>query len=469
MDSSTIRKWVREESDLTVLARKFSDAQNVKALKKTNVSVLDELLLGLSPASQTLAFTELLALKSGFVDQKNTQEFVYLARQLFSDATVSHVALCAKSFVHIARKFREVFVNVERPLAAVGPLRQALYCICRALGSHAILTPIHSDLLYVAIKSKSYSAVQTIIETPLTQLAARQCGVDALDYLSYYYYSGVAFCALKNFSKACESFHLALSIPTTVISAIQIAAYKKYILAALLNHGEMPALHSKTISQLLVRSLDSLCSTYVEFSRSFKRGVDESRDFLEKNVNELKKDGNVGLVKQAIESLVRGRILRLTNTYVTLSLKQIADSCRLASVSAAEKALREMIALGVLCATIDQRAGMVRFDESDDKLYSRDWSNKLQAHIDQVSNINSAIKDKDRQLQLSNSYLQRTASELQKSEKSERSERHAMAGMGMLGIGGGLGLGGGIQMGMSGITAADDDLSAALARSLHEK
>ena len=66
-----------------------------------------------------------------------------------------------------------------------------------------------------------------------------------------------------------------------------------------------------------------------------------------------------------VAALVRHSVRKLTSTYITLSLKDIAASAGLPSPAAAEALLRKMIAAGEISAKINQESGMVRFGEDD--------------------------------------------------------------------------------------------------------
>lgn len=54
-------------------------------------------------------------------------------------------------------------------------------------------------------------------------------------------------------------------------------------------------------------------------------------------------DKNFGLVKQVVSSLYKRNIQRLTQTYLTLSLQDIADSVQLENSKQAEMHVLEMV------------------------------------------------------------------------------------------------------------------------------
>ena len=63
-------------------------------------------------------------------------------------------------------------------------------------------------------------------------------------------------------------------------------------------------------------------------------------------------DNNLGLVKQAVASLYKRNILRLTQKYLTLSLQDIANMVQLANAKEAETHVLQMVVYSV-CPTLD--------------------------------------------------------------------------------------------------------------------
>ena len=69
-------------------------------------------------------------------------------------------------------------------------------------------------------------------------------------------------------------------------------------------------------------------------------------------------DQNMGLVKQVQKSQIKMIIKRLTKTFLTLSLEELANRVGLTSPIEAEKILVTMIQEGSIHATISQKDGM---------------------------------------------------------------------------------------------------------------
>lgn len=61
---------------------------------------------------------------------------------------------------------------------------------------------------------------------------------DSKYLLSYFYYAGCVYTAMKMFDSALFFFEQALAVPAFVVSQIMIESYRKYILVALISKGK---------------------------------------------------------------------------------------------------------------------------------------------------------------------------------------------------------------------------------------
>ncbi|PKU85160.1 COP9 signalosome complex subunit 3 [Dendrobium catenatum] len=168
---------------------------------------------------------------------------------------------------------------------------------------------------------------------------------------------------LKRFPKALECLHNVVTAPMSTINAIAIEAYKKYILVALIHLGQIPSLPKYTASTVL-RSLKSyaqhltevssgfmffLWHPYVGLASSYATGkFSELEAFIQTNVEKFQTDNNLGLVKQVLSSLYKRNIQRLTQTYLTLSLQDIANAVHLNTSKEAEMQVLQMVIFLVL-------------------------------------------------------------------------------------------------------------------------
>ena len=57
--------------------------------------------------------------------------------------------------------------------------------------------------------------------------------------VQFFYYGGMVFTCLHDYLKALQLFTMCLCVPAVAISAVMIAAYKKFILVSLLKYGKV--------------------------------------------------------------------------------------------------------------------------------------------------------------------------------------------------------------------------------------
>lgn len=90
--------------------------------------------------------------------------------------------------------------------------------------------------------------------------------------------------------------------------------------------------------------MKQFCNEYSEFSNAFEQSDMKKLDeIIKKNEKVYGTDKNFGLIKQCMAALARNNILRLTDTYLTLSLTDLAKATNVKSAKEAEKILIRMV------------------------------------------------------------------------------------------------------------------------------
>ncbi|XP_022856053.1 COP9 signalosome complex subunit 3-like, partial [Olea europaea var. sylvestris] len=124
----------------------------------------------------------------------------------------------------------------------------------------------------------------------------------------------------------------------------------------------------KYTSSVAQRNLKNFSQPYLELVNSYCTGkISELEAFVQANNEKFESDKNLGLVKQVVSSMYKRNIQRLTQTYLTLSLEDIANTVQLNSAKEAEMHVLQMIQDGEIYATINQKDGMVRFLEDPEQ------------------------------------------------------------------------------------------------------
>jgi len=227
--------------------------------------------------------------------------------------------------------------------------------------------------------------------------------------LLYYYYGGLILTGLKDFKKAFNFFRMVVTAPAVVLSAIMVEAYKKYILLSLLVHGKVLSLPRYT-SSVVQRYHKTSFPQYHEFATAFStHSTDDLHKCAEVHGELFRKDKNFGLVKQCIQSLYSKNIQRHTQTYLTFSLQDMAASTKLRSPVEAERYVLQMIEKGEIFATINQKDGMISFQEDPEQYDTKKMTTHLNVQIQKVIDLGKKVKSIDDSIASSLSYIQRTA------------------------------------------------------------
>jgi len=275
---------------------------------------------------------------------------------------------------------------------------------------------LHTELIKLCLVGKCYSVGLKTVEEDILEIDPQ---LGQKEYLSYFYYAGMLCIGLKQYRRALDLLQLSLTVPAIAISAIMIEAYKKYVLVSLLVNGKVEPFPKYTSS--LVGKLKALLVPYTEFATAYStNSTEDLHKCAQANSETFQRDKNLGLVKQCIQSQDRRNILRLTQTYLTLSLTDISQSAKISSPKAAEFSLLRMIEAGEIAATISEKDGMVSFKEDSSKYDTENSFECLDQSIRRVTSLSNTISKLEEQISLSQGYIQRII----------MSERHGSLAMG---------------------------------------
>lgn len=208
----------------------------------------------------------------------------------------------------------------------------------------AQLTSVHADLFQVSLAAKMFPPALRLLDQDITSIASSDDNhADARYFLLYYYYGGMIYAAVKNFDRALYCFEVAVATPAVAMSHIMLESYKKYVLVSLLLHGKFLPI-PKYSSQVITRFMKPLSHAYLEVASAYQASSsDELRTATTKYRDVFVRDNNLGLVKQVTASLYRRNIQRLTKTFLTLSLADVASRVQLPGPADAEKHLLDMV------------------------------------------------------------------------------------------------------------------------------
>jgi COP9 signalosome complex subunit 3 len=397
---TSIQALSDNEGDLKQLKTQLTKSEDV-LLK--NLNLLDDALSVLDPGRHSLGWLFILAVKA-IAPRIDPQRYITQVQVFLQNCNSQQVRLALFKLVKVCRRFAELLVEVRQPMRGIVPLKLAVAALRD--DSHQ-LTPIHTDLVQLCLLAKCYRAVIPILDEELYEVNPDATGITPKDLLCYYYYGGRVYIGMKQYKKALEFFKLVFTAPAVVLSAIMVEAFKKYILVSLIVHGQVAAIPKYT-SSVVHRHIKNTCPQYHEFANAFaSHNVDEVHKCASTHAELFQKDGNFGLVKQCIQALNRSNIKRHTQTYLTLSLPDIAESVKLANDAEAERSVLRMIEDGEIFACINQRDGMVSFQEDPEHYNTNKMMQHLDGQINKVAALDKKLKSVDEMIALTPAYVQK--------------------------------------------------------------
>jgi len=368
-----------------------------------NLDQIDAALANLHPQKNTYGYLFLLGAKCAFT---NMDPFVFVDQVVgFINAfSTRQLRMDLKKFKYVCSKFVDICGIIDQPLRAIKPLKHAIHKIAPDSGH---ITPQHYLLLLACMRAKCYKAALPILESHVFSIDTSKTGIESVDIRLYYYYGGIIYSTLKNFKKAQEFFFHVVSFPAFVTSEIMVEAYKKYILVSILCDGSVPSI-SRFANHNFIRQVKNWCSAYEDLATSYGvHSVDDLQKCVTNHTETYVKDRNYGLVKQVLKSLYKENISKLTKTYLTLSLKNIAEQVKLNDIRDVEEKVLQMIRNGQIYASINQKDGMVSFFENPDQYDTPNTLNYLDTNIHGLMNLNVTVKHLDETISLSQQYIQK--------------------------------------------------------------
>lgn len=390
----------KKESDLDSL-KKMLD-QNLDKIK-SNANHFTTALNNLDSEKHTLGLIYLLFAKATHAP-KVDPSFLMNTERLLININKKQAQRCADKYAFIVHRYMEAMRDSNNIQRAISTIHQGIETFSPS-AEH--LTPLHADYLCLCLKGKLYRAGERLLERKIFDIEPNLTGVTPRDMLLYYYYGGLIYAGLKKFEQALRFFDTALCVPSFALSAIMVESFKKYVLISLLVHGKFLGIN-KNASNIVHRHMKTYCSIYVDLANAYANNdVTKVLQNLNDNLQEYQKDQNHGLVKQCLNALKRRNIQRLTETFMTLSLSDIAKEAKLSNAKEAEEELLKMIANGEINAVINQKDGMVSFEEETKSFTSQQASHSLEDGLNRSIQLAQRLKTMDEQISLSQSYIAR--------------------------------------------------------------
>ncbi|KZC13479.1 PREDICTED: COP9 signalosome complex subunit 3 [Dufourea novaeangliae] len=325
------------------------------------------------------------------------------------------VRFAPDTYAELCHLFTAKLVHLEIPLRGIDLL-------CRAIRKIQLfdsqLTSIHADLCQLCLLSKCFKPALEFLDIDITGIGQEGGQFNSEHFLLYYYYGGIIYTALKNYNRALYFFEVCVTTPAMAVSYIMLEAYKKYILVSLIMHGKVLNLPRYT-SQVVNRYVKPLSQQYQELATAYQmNSCEEVQKIINKYQHLFTRDHNMGLVKQVLSFLYKKNIQRLTKTFLTLSLSDVASRVQLSGPTDAEKYILNMIEDGEIFATINQKDGMVVFHDDPEKYNSPQMLVKLEKEMAACMELDKRVLEMEEEVVLTPQYVRKACGQNEQDDQT---------------------------------------------------
>lgn len=265
--------------------------------------------------------------------------------------------------------------------------------------------------MQLCLTTKHYAAVGGLLDRDIFEVDPKRTALTPTDFLLYCYYGARVCVGLKRYSRALDLMYLAIVAPAMVPNAIMVMAYKLFVVISLITSGtvpEFPKYTSTSIQRVLKGGECESYSLLVEAYASHEEKV--LQECIEKHKQVYEADNLAGLVDQVLTSLIKRNILRLTHTYITLSLADIAAAVGLPSVHSVEMYILKMIEAGEIHAEINEMDGMVKFLEDPEAFDNVEMAEHLDQQMLKCTELDKKLHDIHEELMCDPDYLAKALS-----------------------------------------------------------
>ncbi|KAF8408392.1 hypothetical protein HHK36_007542 [Tetracentron sinense] len=363
-------------------------------------SYLDQL----DPSNHSLGYLYILeAYTSAPISKEQASDLVLSVVSFINSCVAEQIRLAPDKFISVCKRFKDHVLLLQSPMRGVAPM---LMAVRKLQLSSEHLTTLHPDFLLLCLLAKCYKTGLSILEDDIFEVDQPR------DFFLYCYYGGMICIGQKRFRKAMELLHNVVTAPMSTINAIAIEAYKKYILVSLIQSGQFSTTFPKYTSSVAQRNLKNFSQPYLDLANSYNTGkISELEECVQTNTDKFEIDSNLGLVKQVVSSLYKRNIQRLTQTYLTLSLQDIANTVQLNTPKEAEMHVLQMIQDGEIFATINQKDGMVSFHEDPEQYKSCEMIEHIDSSIQRIMTLSKKLSAVDEVISSDPVYLAKAGRE----------------------------------------------------------
>lgn len=250
--------------------------------------------------------------------------------------------------------------------AAAGLVRvlERLVDVVEAEGQGGV-SPAHNLFLQCCLLAGMPGRAERVASHPYTSVApAASHGTTSADVLAFFYHAGCVMELTGKGQRALDCWYICITYPAHSLSAICVAAYRRFLLLSLVEEGAVRHLGDSREGFANFREVQNATPAYQAIRKAFAAAdATALADAVYHHRAALEADGTLALAREVLLSLGRRRVQTMTDTYVTVPLAEVAKRVGI-SEPVAERIVFSAIFQGKIAASIDQGRGLVSFSDS---------------------------------------------------------------------------------------------------------
>ncbi|KFM81884.1 COP9 signalosome complex subunit 3, partial [Stegodyphus mimosarum] len=369
-----------------------------------NAALLDDVLATLDLQEHSLGVLAILCVKFSLPNIPEYEVLYAQVQEFITSCNGEQVRFAPDIFAQLCHLFTRSLVERQQYMRGISLLCKAILKIQLFTSQ---LTSIHADLCQLCLLAKCMKPALQFLDIDITDISKENGNYDTKHFLLYFYYGGMIYTALKNYDRALYFFEVVITTPSMAVSHIMLEAYKKYILVSLILYGKVPNL-PKLTSQVVARFIKPLSQPYHDLAVAYSSNSPvEVRNAISKHTDIFIRDNNMGLVKQCVSFLYKKNIQRLTKTFLTLSLSDMANRVQLSGPAEAEFYVLKMIEDGQIFASINQKDGMVVFLDNPEKYNTPGMFQYVEDEMKRCILLDEKLKQMDQDIIINPKYIQK--------------------------------------------------------------
>ncbi|XP_076060686.1 COP9 signalosome subunit 3 [Oratosquilla oratoria] len=407
--ASALEHFVNNVTTLSVQGNyeevvKFVSKNSEVVLK--NVAHLDTVLATLQPQTHSIGVLAVLCVRLQNVSphDKNIDTIHATVAEFINVCSEEQIRHAPDMMADLCGTYADLLVAGNCPMRGI-----ELLCIAikKVQESPLMLTSIHAHLVHLCLVAKCFKPALRFLDIDIMDISKEQGNYDVKYFLLYYYYGGMVYTAVKNYERAQYFFRVCITTPAFAVSHIMLEAFKKHILVSLILEGKIGKI-PKYVSLIMTRFIKPLSQVYWDLGVAYATNCpDKVHGLVTKHQETFVRDQNMGLVKQCLNALYKKNIQRLTRTFLTLSLADVANRVQLATPQKAQEYILNMIEDGEIHASINQKDGMVVFLDNPEKYNSPIMMSYLDKELQLCMEVERRLQGMEEEIVVNPQYVQK--------------------------------------------------------------